>query len=655
MGKEIKREMNLIRYYLFLLLFLAVSFPYFADGIKKDDHESRELKEYIELSGGNNRTKYQINVKVSPKKRELDGVEIIRWTNRTGTEVNTLRINLFYNAFKSPDSTFFTETSIYKASKEKLKKYKFGSIDIQKIKIINRNENITGKMVHLCPDDGNLKDRTNAEFKLTKPVVPGQTIWIKTKFRLKMPEIFYKTGQSGNYLFFAHWYPKVCVLEKKGEWISHQFHRRQGLYSEFNDFHVRITIPKSYKIGATGIKTAEEKPNNKLTVYEFKQENVQDFAWAVYPDFIEVKDKIRLNSNEFDTEIILLLSHFNRSAKERYLNIIKFTLKYFDENLASYPYRTLTVIDTPLHSFNSSGHVYSTLLTGVYLKILPVSMKYLELMVVHGIAHQFWLEVAGSDTLKEPWLSEGIAVFYEMEIMDKYFEKKGSLLDLLYFRIFDWEIRRRSFIVRSPLDRANNLSWSLSNNKILTGNIHSKISLLLRSLKNIIGEEEFKDFFRYYFNKVKFKHHDTETFKSEFNNYFKENYSWAFDQFVGTDMNLDTAVYSVKSDKVKISGKYNNEVVFVRKSGFFPVELSIVLEGGKEIKFFWKKNEKWKKVRFTDESPIEFAMVDPNFKIPLDINLVNNSRAIKKENGVLRKLAVKFGFYFQNILASLIL
>jgi len=639
---------------LFLSLILILSFIQGETAIDQD-HESRDLRELQELSGGRDRTKYQITVKAFPEKRELEGVEIIRWTNRSVVEINSLRLNLFYNAFRDTDSTFFSETSAYKYSDKKIKKLNFGSINLQKIEIINRDENITGDLTYMSPDDRNTRDMTYADFSLKKPVLPGQTIWIKAEFKLKIPDIFYKTGQSGKYIFMAHWYPRVCILKDSGEWVGHQFHRMPGFYSEFSDYHVRITVPEDFKVGATGERILDEKITGNVKAVEFKQKNVQDFAWTAYPDFIEIKEKIKLKGNDFDTEIILLLSHRNRSAKERYLNAVKFTLKYFEENLASYPFRTLTVVDPPLQGFNSSGHEYPTLITAAYLKILPASLKYSELAVIQGIAHQFWYGIAGSDGYREPWLDEGISVFYEMEIMDKYFENRGSLLNSLYMRIFDWEIKRRSYITFSPLERSKYLTWNLINNKLLVGNVYSKVSLLFRSLKNTLGEEELAGFFRYYFDKVKFTHHNTEKMRNEFGNYFNRDYSWAFDQFVGTDKNLDTAVYSVKAGRIGKSEKYRNEVVFVRKSGYFPVELSLKLKGGNEKKIFWEKDEKWKKVIFTDDNPVDFAFVDPDFKIPLDINLVNNSKAVRKDNGVLRKLTVKFGFYFQNILASIIL
>jgi len=620
-----------------------------------DDHESRDLREYQELAGGKNRTKYQINARIIPERREVTGVEIIRWTNRSASRISSLKFNLFYNAFENPDSTFFSETSFFRLPEKELKQYNFGGIQVDKIEIINRNESSSAELAYLSPDDGNRSDRTAAEFNLKDPVLPGQTIWIKTEFTLKIPDIFFKTGQEGNYIFLAHWYPKLSVLQNNGEWAIHQFHRMRGFFSEFSDYHVRITMPEKFRVGATGRKVSEEKLNDAYKVHEFKQDNVQGFALSAYPHFIEVRDRIKLKGNEFDTEIILLLSHRNSSARERYLNVTKFTLKYFEEHLGSYPYRTITIVDPPLPGFNSAGHEYPTLITAAYLKILPASINYTELAVIHGISHQFWSVAAASDGFKEPWLDEGFAVFYEMDIMEKYFEKSGSLFHTFYMRISDWEIKRRSYINLSPLEGSRYLSWNIFNNKFFLGNVYSKVSLLLRTLKNVLGEGKFEEFLRYYFEKIKFGHHDTGLFKNALNEYFNGDFSWAVDQFFGTDSNLDTAVHSVRAEKIGDSGRFRNEAVFVRKSGFFPVELSVKLKGGKEIKIYWEKNEKWKKVVFTDEQPIEFAFVDPEFKIPMDVNLVNNSKTVRKEGGFFRNLAVKFGFYFQNILATLIL
>ncbi len=655
MGEKVKRNM---RYYkLFYVMWSVLIFSFLSFGEKTDDgdRESRDLSEYLAVTRGESRTKYQINVKVFPEERKLEGVEIIRWTNNSQIGIKTLNLNLFYNAFRNPDSTFFKETTIFKLSENKLKKYRFGNVSIQKFEIINRNENITGNLTYLNPDDRNKKDFTSGSFKLKRMILPGETIWMKIKFTLTIPDIFYKTGQSGNYIFMAHWFPRICVLESDGSWVNHQFHRKPGFYSEFSDFHVRITIPEKFKIGTTGQILSKIKKENGNIVYESIQENVQDFVWVAFPGFVEVREKVRFKGNDFDTEIILLLSHGSESARQRYIDTIKFTLRYFEKNLSSYPYRTLTVVDPPLHGFNSAGHEFPTLITAAYLKILPSALKFSELAVIHGIAHQFWYGIAGSDGITEPWLDEGIAVFYEMEIADEYFKKRGSLLSSLFLSISDWEIKRRSYISLSPLETSNYLYWNIISDRFFVGNVHSKLSLMLRSLKNTIGSKKIIGFFRYYFDKIKFGHHNTEMFKNEFNNYFKSNYSWAFEQFVGTDKNLDTAVYSVSSDKIAKSGNYKNEVIFVRKSGYFPSELSITLKNGREKKLFWNKNEKWKKLIFTANSPVNYAEVDPGFKIPLDINLVNNSKAVKKDNSILKILSIKIGFYFQNIMTALIL
>jgi hypothetical protein len=135
-----------------------------------------------------------------------------------------------------------------------------------------------------------------------------------------------------------------------------------------------------------------------------------------------------------------------------------------------------------------------------------------------------------------------------------------------------------------------------------------------------------------------------------------EDFSWAFDQFIRTEKGLDHAVYSVGA--VKISAKpdmYRNEAVFIRKEGYFPVELLITLESGKEFRSFWKKNEKGKKIVIDDPSPMQFAAIDPLYKIPLDRDFLNNSKVCKPSHSAIKRLSLRIGFFFQNLLGCIIL
>lgn len=648
--------MRTIILYFLMIFFIPSGILRYSQTIDEDKKINGKSKISILLENSpekNDVVRYQINVRLYPEKREINGVEIIKWTNRSDVPVHELQFNLFYNAFRNKKSTFFKESKIFKLTAEELAEKRFGHITINEFRIINRNKSVTGNITYISPDDGNSYDKTVARIKLSSPVEPKKAIWMKIKFNLKIPEIFYKTGQEGNYIFMSHWYPKIGCLQEDGKWVTRQFHDNSAFCSDFCNYNVKITVPADFKIGSTGAQTAKIEKGEDLIEYEFSEKNIPDFAWVAYPHFKEIREKVRFKGNKFDTELILLLSPGHRAAKERYMNAIKFSLKYFEENFSSYPFMTLTVVDPPLKGFYSAGFEYPTLITAAFLKIIPSAFRFPEIAVIHGICHQFWYGIIGSDEGSEPWLIEGIAIFLEMEIMDRMFPNSGSFLHTPFLNINDWEMKRRAYITFFPDEKRYDLPMNFLNDKNLIISPYSKFSLLLRSLKNYIGKDKFYGFLRYFFGKHKNTIVRSSNFYKSFNTYMQEDFSWAFNQFTDNQKNLDTAVYSVTSNRIGGSDKYRNEVIFVRNSGYFPTELKIRMKNGKEIKTFWGKDEKWKKILFDDNSPVDYAVVDPGFKIPLDINLVNNSKAIEKNRSAFRKLSTRLGFLFQSILVFL--
>ena len=148
----------------------------------------------------------------------------------------------------------------------------------------------------------------------------------------------------------------------------------------------------------------------------------------------------------------------------------------------------------------------------------------------------------------------------------------------------------------------------------------------------------------------------TGDFINTFNEFMDRDFSWAFDQFINGSSNLDNSVFMIESKKIDSNPvKYRNEVIFTRNEGYFPVELLIKLKNGKDIKYFWEEKEKWKKIIFYENSPIDYAVVDPDFKILLDKNLINNSKILNPKRTRLRAIASKLGFLFQNILSLLVM
>jgi hypothetical protein len=453
----------------------------------------------------------------------------------------------------------------------------------------------------------------------------------------------------------GQWFPKIGVLQSNGQWHCHQFHYNSEFFADYGTYRVWLSIPASFVVGATGNLINTEKNADNTITYLFEEKNIHDFAWTAYPHFTKITETVQLKGNMETTTIELLLSPGHGAAKHRYLNALKFAMHFFAQHIYPYPYKKITVVDPPLRGSKSGGMEYPGLITSIYLDMLPGSLKLTEIVTSHEFGHEYWYGIIGTDEFREAWLDEGVNSFFELEIMDEYFKESYSLLDSPLLKVNDWEAQRMLYTYLLPVDPVDQYSWKFLNRLHYGGNVYSKAAIFLRSLKNLLGKDRVYDFFKYYAEKYKFKHPSSEDFIDTFNTFMNEDFSWAFDQFIKGEKGLDHAVHSVESVKIAVKpDMYKNEVVFVRKEGYFPVEWLITLENGKEIRSVWRTRENWKKIIFDDPSPIKHAAIDPLYKVPLDRNFLNNSKVCDPTTSGLKRLSMKIGFFFQNLLGFLV-
>lgn len=599
---------------------------------------------------------YLIEAQLFPKIRKLTGTETLSWRNSSQHPVDHLRFHLYYNAFRNLKTTFMQEAKYFKKYKslEAQKKLKFGEIKIKEIRQIAGGD-LTENYRFVSPDDNNPEDRSVMELKLEEPIQPGQILRLKMEFVLTIPQIFSRTGAEGDYFFMGQWFPKIGVLQSNGQWHCHQFHYNSEFFADYGTYRVWLSVPETFVVGATGNLINTEKNADNTITYSFEEKDIHDFAWTAYPHFTKITETVQLKDSREPTTIELLLSPGHGSAKHRYLNALKFAMHFFAQHIFPYPYKKITVVDPPLKGMYSMCREYPTLITAGYIDMLPGSFKLTEMVTINEFGHEYWYGIIGTDEYREAWLDEGVTSFFEMEIIDEYFKDSYSLLDSPFLKVNDWEAQRTIYAYILPVDPVDKYSWKFLNQLYYGGNVYSKAAIFLRSLKNLIGKDRMYDFFKYYAKKYKFKHPSSKDFIDAFNTLMNEDFSWAFDQFIKGENALDHAVHSVES--VKIAAKpdiYKNEVVFVRKEGYFPVEWLIILENGKEIRSVWRTREKWKRIVFDDSSPIKHAVIDPLYKVLLDRNFLNNSKVYEPTTSGIKRLSMKIGFFFQNLLGFLV-
>jgi len=630
---------------------------------------------------------YDMSAKLNPDKKVITGTETLYWENTSTDKISELQFHLYLNAFKNTKSTFIQESSgrLRGDDIDESSDLNWGYIDVQSMKVKD-GEDLTGKIKYIHPDDNNKDDQTVISVPLQKPVLPGQTITLQIKFISKLPKVFARSGFSDNYFLAGQWFPKIGVYEKageryavKGQWNCHQYHANSEFYADFGVYNVNITVPKNFKVGAVGVLQNEIQNNDGTKTLTFHAEDVIDFAWTASPRF-----KIA-EAEWHNVKIKVLLQPEHYSQASRHINSAINTLEYFDKYLGKYPYPNLTIVDPPLRAGGSGGMEYPTFFTAGCLWGMPEGIKYTELVVVHEFGHNYFMGMLATNEFEEAWMDEGFNTYYEARIMDHYYEKNTSAINLFGFQLGDGEFMRDSYTGMSNPKIAPdfNYSWQFKDGGY-SAITYSKTYTWMATLEGLLGQKVMDEIMQSYFERWKFRHPCGKDFiavvneivHKEYGNKFGENMDWFFnDVLYGTNIcdyqlkdisvsrvEKEQGAYDSGSGKKYYTGYYSrnekqiyNSKIVISRPGevIMPVEILVHFDNGKEILENWDGKARTYDLIYNRPEKVVWAKVDPYNKITMDINRINNSYTTAPDNTVVNKYFTKFLFWVENIMLAL--
>ncbi len=598
---------------------------------------------------------YTMDVRLDTENKTIKATEILTWTNDTSSPTNELWFHLYWNAFQNNMSTFLTEAERRGRRISGFKDEDWGHCRVETIKIMANSlfeeSDLMPFMEFRHPDNGNLFDQTVFSVSLPRAVRPGQTIQLRIEFESKIPRPISRTGVYRDYYFIAQWFPKIGVFEN-GRWNCHQYHSASEYYADYGTYDVRITLPSSFVIGATGEHREKTEHNDGTTTHRFHQHSVHDFTWTASPRFLETRENYEFAPGK-TTEITLLLQPQHKWLKNRYMNAVKNAIKYCSLFYGDYPYTTATCVD-PAYNSRSGGMEYPTLFTGGAYFITWKGIPRPEGVTIHEFGHGYFYGLVGTNEFENAWMDEGFTSFLDTEV---YYAAYG---EPVYNRTFfgipvtfkniripiesDGISRHRQ---TSDMDDMQRFAWEFLEGGSYGANSYSKASLMLRTLKRFMGQDLFAEMIKTYSQRYWFKHPRPDDFFAVVSEFAGREMSWFLDQFVYGSGKLDYAIGKISSQRVKqpqgwFDGeyvnrrikeeRYNSEVI-VRRLGEvkLPVDVLVVFEDGEEIKETWNGQYRWERFTYLKSSRIKKAVVDPEFKYVLDINRTNNSMMRKPD------------------------
>ena len=598
---------------------------------------------------------YTMNVRLHTENKMLTVTEILSWTNDTEFSTRELWFHLYWNAFQNNMSTYLTEAARRGRSISGFKKDDWGHCRVESIKIVKNpyfaDYDLMPFMEFQSPDDENLFDQTVFSVTLPQAVEPGRTILLQIEFESKVPRPISRTGVINDYYFIAQWFPKIGVFED-GRWNCHQYHSSSEYFADYGTYDVRITLPSSFVVGATGEHQEKIENRDGSTTHHFFQHSVHDFAWTASSRFLEYTENYEFAPGK-STEITLLLQPQHERLKDRYMNAVKNAIKYCSLFYGDYPYTTSTCVD-PAYNSRSGGMEYPTFFTGGAYFLTRKGISRPEGVTIHEFGHGYFYGLVGSNEFENAWMDEGFTSFLDTEV---YYTAYGDpLYNRSYFGIpvtfkdvnipieSDGISRHRQTYNMDDMQR---FAWEFLEGGSYGANSYSKAELMLRTLKRFMGQDLFSRMIKAYSQRFWFKHPRPEDFYAVVSEFAGRDMSWFLDQFVYGSDKLDYAIGNISSRKVRqpkgwFDGEYINRKmkenryqteIIVRRLGEvkLPVDVLIVFEDGEEFREIWDGQYRWKKYTFQKPARIKKAVVDPEFKLVLDINRTNNSM-MRKSN-----------------------
>ncbi|MEL6124151.1 MAG: M1 family metallopeptidase, partial [Bacteroidota bacterium] len=374
---------------------------------------------------------YVMDVRLDTETKMVYGTSIIQWTNTSPDTVRDMHMYLYLNAFANaktsllgnPGGSFGQDLS----GRESIE---WGGLTLSDIRQQGSQLDVLTSFVY--PDEENFNDSSAVRLELPKRVLPGESTILTMSFQSKLPLIIGRSGYAENdFYHVVHWYPKVGVYEQdlSGDWgwNCHQFLPGMEFYGDFGNYDVTMNVPSDMVVGASGCLAEKSEEGDRCT-YRYVAEDVIDFAWCASPDLEVVEDSWG------HVDLRLLSAPAHHMLRERLMNAAKSALSYLDTHIGAYPYRTLTILDPPMHGLRSGFMEYPTYITGGAFTGWPKGVRTVESLVIHELTHQYFMQMLANNEKEEPWMDEGFVTYYEDRIMEHAYGSH-SLFDLWGYRV----------------------------------------------------------------------------------------------------------------------------------------------------------------------------------------------------------------------------
>ena len=206
---------------------------------------------------------YDIDVTLDPSTRTLTGSELITWHNQGTVPAYSIRLHLYWNAFRNTNSTWLKQRHMAgddpfagAAADD------FGYTDVTKITIVNADGSdgvdLTKDLRFISPDDQNADDRIAGSGDAGQRDPAGPDAAAARQLEGPFPEELRSHRRDRQLLLRLAVVSRSWACSTRG-WTAHQFFANSEFFADFGSYDVRMTVPKGWTVGATGVEQSRSR------------------------------------------------------------------------------------------------------------------------------------------------------------------------------------------------------------------------------------------------------------------------------------------------------------------------------------------------------------------------------------------------------------
>ncbi|SEI39937.1 Aminopeptidase N [Dyadobacter koreensis] len=591
-----------------------------------------------------NRADYRIDVSLDDQADIIKGVETITYSNNSPQALSFLWLQMDQNVYRKHSKGIDAKLFLKSGSDTSGFTEGFGIEHVLVSHLKGQK-----KLANIYVED------TKMRVDLTSPLLPGQKIDLQIKYSYNFPRNFLNADfhvnrtdilptQNGKIYSVAQWYPRLCVLDDLSGWNTLPYLGNGEFYLEYGNFDVNITLPSAYIVEASGdllnptevltpiqlqrwnkAKSSKQKvyirainevadpssrPSKPFCTWKFRLTSARDFAWTASKSFVWEAVNIVLPSGKK----VLGSSLYPPESKladswERSGEYIAFTLQYFSEKWAEYPYNKAVNVASNLDGMEYPGLVFCS---------AKDKGNMFWAVVNHELGHTWFPMLVGSNERKHAWMDEGFNAF-----MDNLATKKFNGGEFIGYPEIDIAV---TGLFADSLAAIMTRPDVIPPNQVYTIQ-YQKVAYLLTLLReHILGEERFDFAFRKYIHDWAYKHPAPSDFFASINSSTGEDLTWFWKSMFAENYKMDQKITQVINPG---KGKEKKAVIIIEnmEKAAMPLHIEVTFENRiKEIYKFpveiWQQGAIYTFSPAID-GPVSQVLIDSSEVFP-DMDRSNN-------------------------------